>query len=108
MSDNDYDMKEDGEEPTSTRRVAVRTKGRGHRGTDRDERYSGRGGEFESVDVSGSAGPAKSVEGWLVFVGACEEAQEDDLHAAFAEYGEVKNLHVNLDRRTGRQGICPH
>ncbi|PAN17196.1 hypothetical protein GQ55_3G106600 [Panicum hallii var. hallii] len=86
-----------------------RTKGRGFRddpnssSAPRDSRF-GAGGraDFDSLGSGGGPATIRSIEGWIVLVtGVHEEAQEDDLHNAFREFGQVRNLHLNLDRRTG-------
>ncbi|CAE8583986.1 unnamed protein product [Polarella glacialis] len=95
----DVDYGEDvPEEKTKT--SGGRVKGRGG---EKDDRYSGNAGQFESLQQDDEeGGPARSIEGVVVIVsGVHEEAQEDDVFEAFSEFGEIKNLHLNLDRRTG-------
>lgn len=77
-----------------------RIKGRGNAGAE-DSQMQQREGHFESIGTSG-AGAAKSVEGWILFItGLDQETQEDDIHDKFCDFGDIKNLHLNLDRRTG-------
>jgi len=82
-----------------------KTKGRGF-GSERqkevEERYSGKYGEFDVIEDEDQLGPIRSIEGWIVIVtGIHEEAAEDDILDKFSECGEVRNLQLPLDRKTG-------
>ncbi|KAI9343042.1 RNA-binding protein 8A-like protein [Zopfochytrium polystomum] len=96
------DMVIDEDRTTRIKASVTKKKGRGFEGKTDFSRDDVTGGKFEALDAEGTGKAQRSVEGWIVIVsGVHEEATEEDVTERFAEYGSIKNLHLNLDRRTG-------
>lgn len=98
-------LQQSGKSASSSGRRVVKGRGKGSAAMD-SERYPDESGVFEKLKIREEArdheNALKSVEGWILFVsGVHEEAQEEDILDAFGEDAQVKNLHMNLDRRTG-------
>lgn len=100
----DIDVDDEGEQSVlRLKDKVIKRKGRGFGPGESREHEKIRG--YESIDAGDHGdepGPQKSVEGWILFVTSVhEEANEDDLNEKFSEFGTIKNISINLDRRTG-------
>ncbi|VEN40477.1 unnamed protein product [Callosobruchus maculatus] len=100
----DIDVDDDGEQSVlRLKDKVVKRKGRGFGPGEGREHEKVRGYEsIDNGDQSEETGPQKSIEGWILFVTSVhEEATEEDLNEKFSEFGQIKNIAINLDRRTG-------
>jgi RNA-binding protein 8A len=106
MADNfevnlDIEDEEMADEQPHQPSAAAKRKGRGFTTETARKQDVSRGGKYESVPASNPT-YQKSVEGWIILVtGIHEEASEEDVSEVFADFGQIVNIHLNLNRRTG-------
>lgn len=104
----DFEVDEEGDQGVARLKDKARKrKGRGFGGSEKHhESKSDKSRGYENTESDDREEPAvapqKSIEGWILFVTSVhEEASEEDVYEKFSEFGVIKNINMNLDRRTG-------